>query len=84
MIGLISWLVCGAGAGFIVSHLVSAYDKGLVLLTLGVGAGGSIAGGFVASLLHFGNVATFSFYALPCAFVGAAVALVSYRWMLKI
>jgi uncharacterized membrane protein YeaQ/YmgE (transglycosylase-associated protein family) len=84
MIGLISWLVCGAVAGFLVSHLVSASDKGLVMLTLGVGAGGSIVGGFVASLLHFGDVATFSFYALLFAFVGAAAALVSYRWALKI
>jgi uncharacterized membrane protein YeaQ/YmgE (transglycosylase-associated protein family) len=84
MIGILSWLVCGVAAGFFVNYLVSGYDKGIVLLTLGVGVGGAMVGGTVASMFHFGNSATFSFYALLFALVCASIALVSYRRILKI
>jgi uncharacterized membrane protein YeaQ/YmgE (transglycosylase-associated protein family) len=84
MLGTLSWIACGIAAGFFVNHLVSGYDKGIVLLTLGVGVAGAMLGGFVASLFHLGDSATFSIYALLFAFVCASIALVSYRRILKI
>jgi uncharacterized membrane protein YeaQ/YmgE (transglycosylase-associated protein family) len=84
MLGTFSWLVCGIAVGFFVNHLVSGYDKGIVLLTLGVGIGGAVVGGTVASLCHLGDSATFSIYAVLFALVGASAALVSYRRILKI
>ena len=84
MLGTLSWLACGIAAGFFVNQLVSGYDKGIVLLTLGVGVAGAMVGGFVASLFHFGDSATLSFYALLFALVCASIALVSYRRILKI
>jgi uncharacterized membrane protein YeaQ/YmgE (transglycosylase-associated protein family) len=84
MIGVLSWLACGVAVGFFVNHLIAGYDKGLVLLTLGVGIGGAVVGGFIASLFHFGNSATFSIYSLPFALIGAAATLVGYRRMIGI
>ncbi|HEV3302629.1 MAG TPA: hypothetical protein VG055_23440 [Planctomycetaceae bacterium] len=84
MLGTLSWLTCGIAAGFFVNQLVSGYDKGIVLLTLGVGVAGAMVGGFGASLFHLGDSATFSFYAVLSALVCASIALVSYRRILKI
>jgi uncharacterized membrane protein YeaQ/YmgE (transglycosylase-associated protein family) len=82
MLGIISWMVCGLAAGFIVNHLISGADKGIVLLTLGVGIGGAILGGYVASLFSYGNSATFNFYALVFATVGASATLFGYQRMI--
>jgi uncharacterized membrane protein YeaQ/YmgE (transglycosylase-associated protein family) len=79
MIGAFSWISCGVVAGFFVNHIIAGYDKGLLLLTLCVGAGGAIAGGLIASLFNLGDRSTFSIFALLFAFVGAAVSLVGYR-----
>jgi uncharacterized membrane protein YeaQ/YmgE (transglycosylase-associated protein family) len=83
MIGILSWLACGLVAGFFVSHLISASEKGIVLLTLGVGMGGAVFGGFVASTFRYGNAATFSIYALIFATVGASLTLFGYRRLIK-
>jgi uncharacterized membrane protein YeaQ/YmgE (transglycosylase-associated protein family) len=79
MAGMVSWIVCGALAGYIMSYLTSARDKGLVLLTLGVGVAGGVCGGFVAQVCGQGTSAIFSFYAVLFAIIGAAVSLLTYR-----
>lgn len=78
MAGIATWLGCGVIAGMFASKLISGYDKGILLLTLGVGAGGAIAGGVLASYFGYGNIATFSTYALIFAAVGAALTLTIY------
>jgi uncharacterized membrane protein YeaQ/YmgE (transglycosylase-associated protein family) len=65
--------------GYIMSHLISGSDKGIVLLTLGVGAAGGIAGGCIAQLLGQGTSATFSIYAVVLALIGASISLLTYR-----
>ncbi len=48
MSGIVSWIVCGVVAGYIMNVLIAGRDKGLVVLTLSVGVAGAIIGGFVA------------------------------------
>jgi uncharacterized membrane protein YeaQ/YmgE (transglycosylase-associated protein family) len=84
MIGIMTWIGCGVVLGFIMNQLISGYDKGLVLLTLGVGIAGAIGGGFVAQLFGHGDSATFSFYAVLFAVLGAAFCLFSYRRVIKV
>jgi uncharacterized membrane protein YeaQ/YmgE (transglycosylase-associated protein family) len=84
MIGIATWMGCGVVLGFIVNQLISGYDKGLVLLTLGVGIAGAIGGGFVAQLFGHGDIATFSFYAVLFAVLGATLCLFSYRRVIKV
>jgi uncharacterized membrane protein YeaQ/YmgE (transglycosylase-associated protein family) len=84
MIGIMTWIGCGVVLGFIMNQPISGYDKGLVLLTLGVGIAGAIGGGFVAQLFGHGDSATFSFYAVLFAVLGAALCLFSYRRVIKV
>jgi|HubBroStandDraft_4_1064222.scaffolds.fasta_scaffold783104_2 uncharacterized membrane protein YeaQ/YmgE (transglycosylase-associated protein family) len=84
MIGILTWIGCGVVLGFIVNQLISASEKGLVLLTLGVAIAGAIAGGFVAQFFGHGNMATFSFYAILFAVCGATLVLVTYRRVIKV
>ena len=79
MIGVISWLACGLIVGYFVSRLISAQNKGLFFLTLSVGCAGAIVGGMCAQIVAVGSSATFSFYAVIFALVGAALALFGYR-----
>ncbi len=78
MIGIVSWLICGVIAGMIVSKLISGSDKGIFLLTVGVGIAGAIAGGVIASFFGYGDIRTFSSYALIFATVGTVVTLFGY------
>ena len=78
MLGIVTWLGCGVIAGMFVNKLISGYDKGILLLTIAVGVGGAIAGGVLASFFGYGNIATFSAYALIFAAVGAAATLFGY------
>ncbi len=84
MSGMISWIVCGAVAGYIVSYLISGRDKGLVLLTVGVGVAGAVVGGFVAQVCGQGTSTTFSFYAVLFAIIGATLCLLSYRRLMGV
>ncbi|HET6327365.1 MAG TPA: hypothetical protein VFG04_21970 [Planctomycetaceae bacterium] len=84
MAGMVSWIVCGALAGYIMSYLISGRDKGLVLLTVGVGVAGGICGGFVAQVCGQGTSATFSFYAALFAVIGAALSLLTYRRLMGV
>jgi uncharacterized membrane protein YeaQ/YmgE (transglycosylase-associated protein family) len=84
MIGIMTWIGCGVVLGFIMNQLISGYDKGLVLLTLTVGIAGAIGGGFVAQLFGHGDSATFSFYAVLFAVLGAGLCLFGYRRVIKV
>jgi uncharacterized membrane protein YeaQ/YmgE (transglycosylase-associated protein family) len=84
MVGIIAWITCGVAAGYLVSYLISGSEKGLVLLTLGVGVAGAIAGGFVAQMFGHGTSATFSFYAILFAAAGAALCLLTYRRLIGV
>lgn len=66
-------------AGLFVSRLISGHNKGLILLTIGVGVTGSLVGGFGAGLLGYGTIATFNIYGILLAALGATLALVGYR-----
>jgi uncharacterized membrane protein YeaQ/YmgE (transglycosylase-associated protein family) len=79
MAGIMTWIVCGMVAGYIMSLAISGREKGLLLLTLIVGIAGAVVGGFVAQMCGQGTSASFSLFAVPFAAVGAALSLVTYR-----
>lgn len=84
MIGILSWIGCGAIVGFLMTRIMEGRDLGLMLLTVGVAVVGSLIGGFGASFLGAGNAATLSLYALLLASVGALLALVAYRKIMAV
>jgi uncharacterized membrane protein YeaQ/YmgE (transglycosylase-associated protein family) len=66
------------------SYLISGAEKGLVLLTLGVGVAGAIVGGFIAQMCGQGSSASFSFFALLFALAGASLCLVTYKRLIGV
>lgn len=78
MLGFISWIACGIIAGMIMSKLISGYDKGILLLTIFVGIAGAAVGGVAASFLGYGDLATFSLYAVLFAVSGSVLTLFGF------
>ena len=55
-----------------------------MLLTLGVGVAGAIAGGFIAQMFGHGSSALLSFFALAFALAGASLCLVTYKRLIGV
>ncbi len=79
MIGILTWLGFGVFAGGYTAWQMAGRDMGLILFTLGVGITGSLVGGFGASIMGVGSMATFSLFGLLFASLGAVFALLGYR-----
>jgi uncharacterized membrane protein YeaQ/YmgE (transglycosylase-associated protein family) len=75
--GLLSWIVLGAIAGW-VANMIAGGGEG-ILMTIVVGIVGGLLGGFVATnLLHIGTVDGFNIQNVLIAIAGAVVVL--YGW----
>ena len=83
MIGILSWLGFGLVAGSFVAYQVAGRDLGLIAFTVGVGLVGSLVGGFVASFMGMGGMATFSIFGLLFAALSASFALLGYRKLIR-
>jgi uncharacterized membrane protein YeaQ/YmgE (transglycosylase-associated protein family) len=78
MLGFVSWLACGVIAGLFVNKLVSGSDKGIAFLTISVGIAGAMVGGVGASFFGYGDLATFSLYAVLMAAIGSVLTLFGF------
>jgi uncharacterized membrane protein YeaQ/YmgE (transglycosylase-associated protein family) len=79
--GLIAWIVVGAIAGFLASHLMRARESLLMMIVLGIVGG--LVGGFVAtSVLKMGTVDGINVESIVIATVGA-IAVVFVVGMLR-
>ena len=79
--GLIAWIVVGAIAGFLASHLMRARESLLMMIVLGIVGG--LVGGFVAtSVLKVGSVNGINVESIVIATVGA-IAVVFVVGMLR-
>jgi uncharacterized membrane protein YeaQ/YmgE (transglycosylase-associated protein family) len=79
-VGIISWLVVGAIAGYLAGYLVKG-DEGLgVIGHIVLGIIGALIGGFVAGLLTGGNDYTtgINITTIVVATIGAVIAVVGY------
>jgi uncharacterized membrane protein YeaQ/YmgE (transglycosylase-associated protein family) len=76
--GLISWIVLGAIAGFI-ANLIMGTREGLIM-TVVLGIVGALVGGFLAAtLLHKGDVSGVNVESIVIAVIGAIVVVVVWR-----
>ena len=73
--GLLSWLVFGALAGWIASMIMKRNSQMGAIGNIIVGIVGAGLGGLVASLLGLGTVNGFNIYSLIIAIVGACILL---------
>ena len=78
--GIISWLVVGAIAGYIAGFLVKGDESLGVIGHIVLGIIGALIGGFVAGLLTGGDYITgINITTIVVAVIGAVVAVVAYN-----
>ena len=73
--GILSWIIVGALAGWIASLIMGTNDQQGCLLDIVVGIVGAFIGGFVMNLLGFGTFTGFNLWSIIVAIVGAVILL---------
>jgi uncharacterized membrane protein YeaQ/YmgE (transglycosylase-associated protein family) len=79
--GIISWLVVGAIAGYLAGFLVKGDESLGVIGHIGLGIVGGLVGGFLAGILTGGNDYTtgFNITTIVVAVIGAVILVVGYN-----
>lgn len=75
--GLLSWIIVGGLAGLLAQKLMGEGFGCLVTVLLGIV--GAFVGGFVMSLLGFGDINGLSLWSIIVATIGAVVVLAIAR-----
>ena len=79
--GILAWIVFGLIAGVVAKLIMPGKDPGGFIVTILLGIGGALLGGFIGSALGFGGVSGFNFGSFLIAVLGAILLLVIYRAM---
>ena len=79
--GILSWTLFGLIAGALAKFLMPGRDPGGIIVTILVGIGGAMLGGFVATQVGFGTVTGFDLRSMGIAIGGAFVLLLAYRML---
>jgi uncharacterized membrane protein YeaQ/YmgE (transglycosylase-associated protein family) len=77
--GILSWIIFGLIAGALAKWIMPGEDPGGCFVTILIGIGGAILGGFIASLLGWGSVSGFNLWSFLVAVGGALLLLFGYR-----
>lgn len=76
--GIISWIIFGLVAGAIAKFIMPGrVDSGIILTSL-LGIVGAVIGGFIGTMLGFGQVNGFNLPSFVIAVIGALVFLFIY------
>ena len=76
--GIISWIVLGAIAGFIASYVMKAREGLLTMIVLGII--GAVVGGWLAqTFFHSGDVTGVNIESIVVSVVGAIIAIGAFR-----
>jgi uncharacterized membrane protein YeaQ/YmgE (transglycosylase-associated protein family) len=79
-VGIISWLVVGAIAGYVAGFLVKGDESFGIIGHIVLGIVGALIGGFVAGLVLGGDyISGINFQTIIVAVIGAIVAVVGYN-----
>ena len=81
--GILSWILMGLIAGALGKWIMPGKDPGGVIITILLGIGGAILGGWIGSMLGLGTTNTFDIRTLLLAIVGALLILFLYRQFKK-
>jgi uncharacterized membrane protein YeaQ/YmgE (transglycosylase-associated protein family) len=81
-VGILSWIVLGAIAGWIGSMLVNKRGEGLVR-DIVLGIVGGVVGGWIFAALGSSGVSGFNLWSLFVAVVGAVVVLTIYHALVR-
>ncbi|MGD8699235.1 MAG: GlsB/YeaQ/YmgE family stress response membrane protein [Gemmatimonadales bacterium] len=77
--GVLSWIVLGFVAGAIAKILHPGKDPGGCLITILLGIGGGVVGGYIGTRMGWGEVTGFDLRSLGLAVLGSLLILIAYR-----
>jgi uncharacterized membrane protein YeaQ/YmgE (transglycosylase-associated protein family) len=81
--GIISWIVMGLIVGLLAKFVMPGKDPGGIVITILLGIGGSLIGGYIGTLLGLGSVTGFDLKSILLATGGAVLILLLYRAIKK-
>ena len=79
--GILSWIIMGLLAGALAKWIMPGKDPGGCIITILLGIGGGLLGGYLGSLLGMGKVDGFNLGSFALATLGAVILLFIYRKM---
>ena len=80
---ILGWIVVGLIGGVIAKMLVPGRDPGGIILTIIIGIGGAILGGFLSIALGVGNgIDNFDIGSIVLAILGSVLILIGYHMVL--
>jgi uncharacterized membrane protein YeaQ/YmgE (transglycosylase-associated protein family) len=77
--GIIAWIVFGLLAGWLAKVVMPGSDPGGCIVTMLLGVGGALLGGFIGTALGFGGIEGFDLRSFLMAVGGAILLLLLYR-----
>lgn len=77
--GLVSWILLGLVVGVLAKWIASGRQPPAIVMTILLGIGGAVVGGFLGSELGLGTVRGFDLRSLALALGGALLLLFGYR-----
>lgn len=81
--GILSWIIFGLIAGALAKFLFPGNDPGGCIITILIGIGGAMVGGFIATGMGYGEVTGFNLYSFVVAIVGSIILLAIYRILFR-
>src|SRR6266480_655755 len=79
--GIVTWIVRGLVAGLLAKIVMPGKDPGGIIVTILLGIGGALVGGFIGTRLGFGNISGFDLRSVAIAGGGAVLLLFLNRFL---
>jgi uncharacterized membrane protein YeaQ/YmgE (transglycosylase-associated protein family) len=77
--GIFAWIVLGLIAGLLAKFIMPGRDPGGIVITILLGIGGAVVGGFIGTQLGFGDISGLDLRSLAIAVGGGVLLLFVYR-----
>ncbi|HEX9449589.1 MAG TPA: GlsB/YeaQ/YmgE family stress response membrane protein [Dongiaceae bacterium] len=77
--GFLAWIVFGLVAGIVAKIIMPGKDPGGFILTVIIGIAGAIIGGYLSTLIGFGDVTGFDLRSFVIAVLGSLLLLFVYH-----
>lgn len=81
--GIISWIVMGLIVGLLARFILPGKDPKGCAITILLGIGGALLGGYIGTTFGFGTVTGFNLKSILIATGGAAIILIIFRALKK-
>jgi uncharacterized membrane protein YeaQ/YmgE (transglycosylase-associated protein family) len=81
--GIISWIVMGLIVGLLAKFIMPGKDPGGIIITILLGIGGALLGGYLGTLFGLGTVSGFGLRSILLATGGAVIILAIYHLLRK-